>query len=85
MLAQGRDEVIASLLEHGIEAIPDAFEFLAPPEERGDRASLLEAQLLLLPLHPFYGPKDIDAVAEALRRATVRINGIGAEDPTGEL
>lgn len=82
MLAQGRDGIVEALLEQGIEAVPDAFEFLAPLELRGERAMLVGAQLLLLPLHPFYRARDIDAMAEALRRATVRVNGVGSADPT---
>ena len=82
MLAQGRDEMLPLLAEGGIESVPDGFEFIAPIEGRGERANVLGSQLLLLPLHPFYGPKDIDAIAEALRRATVRVNGVGSDDPT---
>lgn len=72
MLAEGRDQLVPLLLELGIEAVPDAFEFLAPPDQRPPGATLLASQLVLLPLHPFYGPRDIDVIAEALRRATVR-------------
>jgi dTDP-4-amino-4,6-dideoxygalactose transaminase len=72
MLAEGRDQLVPLLLELGVEAVPDAFEFLAPPKQRPPAAALLASQLVLLPLHPFYGPKDIDVIAEALRRATVR-------------
>ena len=82
LFAQGRDEIVRVLLEQGVEAVPEAFEFLAPPKARGERATILGSQLLLLPLHPFFGAKDIDAIAEALRRATVRVNGIGDGDPT---
>ena len=82
MLAQGRDAMLPILTELGVEPVPHGFEFLAPLQGRGDRANLLAGQLLLLPLHPFYGPRDIDAIAEALRRATVRANGIGSGDPT---
>ena len=85
MMAQGRDEMLPLLAECGIEAVPDGFEFIAPIEGRGDRATVLGSQLLLLPLHPFYGPRDIDAIAEALRRATVRVNGVGSGDPTEGL
>ena len=75
MLAGGRDDLVPLLLELGVEAVPNTFEFLAPADRRPPGATALADRLVLLPLHPFYGPKDIDVIAEALRRATVRSSG----------
>ena len=66
MLARERDAVAEALLTFGVETVPEAFEWLAPPELRGPRAQKLAEELLLLPLHPFYRAKDIATIAEAL-------------------
>ncbi|MEE2828998.1 MAG: hypothetical protein VX498_07410 [Myxococcota bacterium] len=80
MLARERDAVAEALLTFGVETVPEAFEWLAPPELRGPRAQKLAEELLLLPLHPFYRAKDIDTIAEALRRATARANSVVGPD-----
>lgn len=80
MLAAGRDDLVAFLLELGVEAVPNTFEFLAPANSRPPGATSLASQLVLLPLHPFYGPRDIDVIAEALRRATVRSSAVSDSD-----
>jgi hypothetical protein len=82
MLARGRDGVIEVLKGLGLEPVEGLGAWLAPPEARDDRAQDVADGLLAVPLHPFYRPRDIDWLAECLRKATLRINGDGSADPT---
>lgn len=82
LLAQGRDEIVRALRALGLEPVLDLAAWLAPPESRGERAQSVANELLALPLHPFYRPRDIDWLAERLRQATLRVNGDGRDDPT---
>ncbi|MCP4872821.1 MAG: hypothetical protein GY898_29370 [Proteobacteria bacterium] len=82
LLAQGRDEVVSALAEQGVPTRGDLAGWLAPEGARGPRALDVADRALLVPLHPFYRPADIEAIGERLRRATLRINGTGWTDPT---
>ncbi len=82
LLARGRDGVVAALAEQGIPCRGDLGGWLAPEGERGPRAEEVADRALLVPLHPFYRPLDIEAIGERLRRATLRVNGTGWSDPT---
>ena len=82
MLARGRDEIAVLLSRLGVEPVAGLGAWLAPAEERGERACDVAEQLLAVPLHPFYRPRDIDWLAERLRRSTLRVNGDGSGDPT---
>ena len=82
MLAQGRDGVAQELAAGGVPTLRGLADWLAPEGARGERATRVSERALFLPLHPFYRPADLVAVAEQLRRATLLVNGTGAGDPT---
>jgi dTDP-4-amino-4,6-dideoxygalactose transaminase len=84
LLAQGRDAIVAALAEQGVPTRGDLGGWLAPEGPRGPRATDVAERVLLVPLHPFYRPVDIEAIGERLRRATLRVNGTGWRDPTAE-
>jgi len=82
MLSQGRDGVAEQLQRAGIPTLGALAGWLAPASSRSDLAQQVADRMMLLPLHPFYRPDDLKAVAEQLRRATLLVNGTGMADPT---
>ncbi|MCO4770391.1 MAG: hypothetical protein KDA24_10205 [Deltaproteobacteria bacterium] len=66
-----RDAVRSALSVAGVSPVPPGG-WLAPDGRRGPRATEVQETALLLPLLPFYLPRDLDFIGEALRRAALR-------------
>lgn len=71
LLMQHRDGVLARLTRAGV-GVTVGGAWLAPAGARTTRAEAVAAQALLLPLLPFFRPKDLDFMGEALRRAALK-------------
>jgi hypothetical protein len=71
LLTDGRDELVAGLTERGVPTLQALAGWLAPVRERDARSLDAAARALLLPLHPFFSRGDVDAMGEALRRASL--------------
>ena len=71
LLVRNRDEVRARLKQAGVGAVGTGA-WLAPPSARTPRAQDVADRALLLPLLPFYRPKDLDYLGESLRRAALK-------------
>ncbi len=82
VLASGREGILRELRDTGVEAVTGLAGWLAPDAARGERSRALAERLILLPLHPYYRPQDLDWLAERLRQATLRVNGTGDADPS---
>ena len=84
LLAQSAREVAGFLQQEGLPTVSELGGWLAPEGERSERARQLDERALLLPLHPYFRPRDLRWMGEVLRRATLRANGTGQADPTQE-
>jgi hypothetical protein len=71
LLVAHRDEVRRRLAGMGISTL-DGGGWLAPTAGRAGRAAAVAEQALLLPLLPFYRPRDLDHIGECLRRAALK-------------
>ncbi len=71
VLTLRRDDVARALADAGIPTLQEHGGWLAPSAERSAAAIDVADRALLLPLHPFYRPKDLVAIGEALRRAAL--------------
>ncbi|MBN96092.1 MAG: hypothetical protein CL928_18785 [Deltaproteobacteria bacterium] len=82
LLAQSARQVADFLRQEGVPTVPGLGDWLAPEGDRTERAQQLADRALLLPLHPYFRPRDLRWLGEAVRRATLRANGTGQADPT---
>jgi hypothetical protein len=71
VLTLRRDAVAKALCSAGIPTLDWLGGWLAPASERSAEATDVADRALLLPLHPFYRPRDLVAIGEALRRAAL--------------
>ena len=83
VLAVQGETMRAELAAQGVWTLPIP-QWLAPVEERGERAQEILSSLLLLPLHPYYRNRELRWLAESMRRSSLRVHGTGWSDPSEE-
>lgn len=72
LLVKHRDAIARRLATAGVPTLSGGLGWLAPGGQRPKRAEAVAEKALLLPLLPFYRPRDLDFVGEELRRAALR-------------